>query len=425
MARLANALIVTADSAATALFTGAVTRLGLAAIHSETGADALQRVEELALAVVILDLELTDAPGLPLTRCITDGRHVPLIAVAPAGNVRLAVEAMRNGATDVLDARATLEELEQAIHAVLPRAAGPHHEEIFGRNPAMQALEADVARVAAVSTPVLIRGEGGVGKEVIARVIHRRSDRSERPFLKLALTALPADCTASELEATVATTKDGTLFLDEIGEASAVTQERLLRLLARHDPKPRVISSTSADLHRLVTGNVFRRDLYQRLTPATIDIPPLRERREEIDALTWGFLERFAREFQRPRPTVSKSMAELFRDYAWPGNVRELEAIVKRWVVLGDERRVRAEIEGRRAAARRQHLAKTSVTLGLHEIGRRAAREAERLALQEALLRARGNRAAVARELRVSYRTILQKLTEVGLLTPSRGKRAG
>ena len=172
-------------------------------------------------------------------------------------------------------------------------------------------------------------------------------------------------------------------------------------------------------------AGVLRKDLYQRLGLATIDIPPLRERREEIHVLTHRFLERFSREFQRPMPAVSRSMAELLRTYEWPGNVRELESLVKRWVVLGGESSVQAQIEARRAAAQRRRAAKSRTGPGLREIGRRAARDAERTALQEALLLAKGNRAAAARELKVSYRTLLQKLSEVGLAPPARIKRTG
>jgi two-component system, NtrC family, response regulator AtoC len=168
-------------------------------------------------------------------------------------------------------------------------------------------------------------------------------------------------------------------------------------------------------MYRLVGSGLFRRDLYERLAVATLDVPPLRERSEEIDSLAQRFLERFARELQRPLPSVSESMAELLRTYDWPGNVRELENVIKRWVVLGNADQVREEIEARRAVAGRGHTAPPGARLGLREVARRAARDAERIVLQDALRHARGNRAAVARELKISYKTLLRKLTEAGL----------
>jgi two-component system response regulator AtoC len=426
--RSANVLIVTTDTETATLYTKAAARLGL---HAECAADrtqALQRFEQIAPVVVILDLALSELPERQLPRRFTDGHQVAVIAIAAVGKLRMVIEAMLSGAVGVLDTRATSDEAEQAIQAAATGVTGvsaTREDDLFRLSPRMQALEPVVARFAAVPSPVLIRGESGVGKEVIARAIHQRSDRSERPFLKLALRALPADDALSELEGAVATAQDGTLFVDEIGEASAALQARLLRILASQGARPRVIAATSVDMNRLVARRVFRKELYERLARVTIDVPPLRERSEEIDALTHRFLERFACEFQQPMPLVTRSMAELLRGYEWPGNLRELESIVKRWVVLGDEASVRAEIEARQRATRHRHAAPAGTALGLLEIGRGAAREAERVALQEALLRTRGNRAAAARELKVSYRTLLQKLTRTTLASPSGAQRIG
>src|SRR5438093_2403483 len=282
-------------------------------------------------------------------------------------------------------------------------------EDIFRPSQKMRAIEAVVVRLAAVPTPVLIRGESGVGKECIAVAIHHRSDRSDRPFLKLSCAALPPDPLEAELKEMEQAAQGATLFLDEVGEAPAATQARLFQIVSDDSADIRVLAATSADMYRLVAAGLFRSDLYERLAVATIDVPPLRHRREEIAARVQRFLERFAREFHRPVPQVSEATADLLRTYAWPGNVRELEHIVKRWVVLGDEDSVREEIESRRVAEQSANMT-MSDSLGLRDIARRAARDAERMALEEALRRFQGNRAAVARFLKVSYKTILQKL---------------
>ena len=294
-------------------------------------------------------------------------------------------------------------------------------EDIFRHSQKMRAIEEVVVRLAAVPTPVLIRGESGVGKECIAVAIHHRSDRSDRPFLKLPCAALPPDRLEAELKEMEQAAQGATLFLDEVGEAPAATQARLFQIVSDDSADIRVLAATSVDMYRLVAAGLFRSNLYERLAVATIDVPPLRHRREEIDSLVQRFLERFAREFHRPVPLVSEVMAELLRTYTWPGNVRELEQIVKRWVVLGDEDHVRDEFEARRIAEQSAHMTTSNGHLGLRDIARRAAREAERVALEEALRHFRGNRAAVARHLKVSYKTLLQKLDAAGLS----GKRAG
>jgi DNA-binding NtrC family response regulator len=421
--RPASALIVDLRPTVRA-FSEAFARLGLNAVYAEREDEGLQRLEELGPAVVLLAVEPNDLPGLRLLKRLTESRQTPVIAVVESGNLRVAVEAMRAGAIDVLDKCATVTEIEQAIQPVLTDTSVHGYEKIFCHSPKMQAVGSAVARAATVLEPVLVRGESGVGKEIVAQAIHRLSSRSDQPFFKLTWVALPAENVVNELETILAAAPDGTLFLDEIGEAPAAAQARLLSSLAGEASKPRLVAATSADMNRLVTGGVFLKELYERLTQTIIDVPPLRDRREEIEALTHHFFARFARQFHRPIPALTESMAQFLRGYDWPGNVRELESVVKRWVVLGGEDSVRAEIAARQVVVRRKHAASTGAGLGLLEIGRQAARDAERAALQEALLRARGNRAAVARELKVSYRTLLQKLAETGLAPTPIKRRA-
>jgi two-component system, NtrC family, response regulator AtoC len=416
-----RALIIGPDSASRALFIEVARRLGLEAIHVDEGPEALKRFSEITPSLIIFDLALPDLPSRPLLGRLARSGQVPVIAVAEAADVRATVEAMRAGATDVLDKLASADEVEHAIRTAVPcettagenqNLSSSRYEDIFRHSQKMRALERVVVRLAALPTPVLIRGESGVGKECIAVAIHHLSGRSDRPFLKLPCGALPSALLEAKLHEIEPAALGGILFLDEVGEAPAATQARLLRIVS--DDSIRVLAATSADMYRLVAAGLFRSDLYERLAVATIDVPPLRHRREEIAARVQRFLERFAREFHRPVPQVSEATADLLRTYAWPGNVRELEHIVKRWVVLGDEDSVREEIESRRVAEQSAHMTRSD-SLGLRDIARRAAREAERMALEEALRRFQGNRAAVARFLKVSYKTILQKLDEAGL----------
>ena len=286
----------------------------------------------------------------------------------------------------------------------------------------MRELGAVATRIAPLSTPVLIRGESGVGKEVVASIIHGISGRINARFVKVACAWAPANLLEAELfgdsgsgTGKLGEAQGGTLFLDEIGDASAGVQARLIKVLDDAASNPRVIAATSADMYSLVASGRFRGDLYERLAVATIDVPPLRERREEIDTLAQTFLRRFSREFHRPMPTLTDTMAVRFRSYDWPGNVRELENIVKRWVVLEMEEQVHEELDARRLAIQRANIAANGRSVGLRDIARQAAREAERVALQDALHRSNGNRAAAARQLKISYKTLLQKLADTGL----------
>src|SRR4029434_6872639 len=169
--------------------------------------------------------------------------------------------------------------------SVLTHGSVQRHGEVFRHSPKMQALGRVVTRVAAISTPVLVRGESGVGKEIVAQAIHRLSSRSAEPFFKLTWMALPAERVVSELEGIFSAAPDGTLFLDEIGDASPAAQKRLLRHPASEAREPRVIAATSTDLNRLVTAGVFLRELYERLTQAIARVPALRARRARIRAV--------------------------------------------------------------------------------------------------------------------------------------------
>jgi DNA-binding NtrC family response regulator len=424
-------LIIDPDPTTAVDFENVVRGLGLSAKALRKGAEAVQRFAQNPPALVVLDLALPDLPALQVLEQFAGSSRVPVIAMADGASLRSAVQAMRAGASDVIDKRCGVDELVRAIKSLLPLTSGeiaPHrgtagpHEGLFQRSEKMRALEPTVARLAAVSIPVLIRGEAGVGKNGVATAIHYLSPRASAPFIKVACSALPADVLEARLANLVRTADGGTLFLDHVGDLPAAAQMELARLLDTGGGGARVLASTSSDMYALVASGRFRGDLYERLAVATIDVPPLRERPEEIVPLVGGFLERFAQEFHRPAPALTPDMATALGSYQWPGNVRELEHVVKRWVVLGTPEQIRRDLEERAAVAARSRSG-NGLTLGLRDIARGAAREAERVALMAALQRAKGNRAAVARQLKVSYKTLLQKLSDTGITATARGRR--
>jgi two-component system response regulator AtoC len=314
----------------------------------------------------------------------------------------------------------------------------------------MQPIRDLVAKVAATNTTVLLRGESGVGKEVVARAIHKASPRATRQFLKVNCAALPGELLESELfghekgaftgayrqkPGKFEAADQGTLLLDEIGEMPLRLQAKLLHVLQDGefsrvggekiiDTDVRLIAATNRDLEASMRSHQFREDLYYRLNVIEIRIPPLRERREEIPVLVDHFLRKFNVQYGR---TVDVPVETLraFADYQWPGNIRELENAVKRIVVLGSARPVHVEIvgnlNGARPAARPGVIAlearpSPDAPISLKDIARQAARDAERVAIKEVLDRVHWNRAKAARLLQISYKALLYKIVQCGLV---------
>jgi two-component system response regulator AtoC len=313
----------------------------------------------------------------------------------------------------------------------------------------MQPVRELVAKVAATNTTVLLRGESGSGKEIVARAIHKLSPRANKQFLKVNCAALPSELLESELfghekgaftgayrqkPGKFEAADGGTLLLDEIGEMPLRLQAKLLHVLQDGEfsrvggekvigTDVRLIASTNRDLEAAMRAHQFREDLYYRLNVIEIRVPPIRERREEVPVLVEHFRRKFNAQYVR-NVEIPPDTVRLFMEYHWPGNVRELENAVKRVVVLGGARPVHQEIlanlnRGPRPAT--PAVAATAVNLNpegvisLKDIARQAAREAERAAIKEVLDRVHWNRAKAARLLQISYKALLYKMKENGL----------
>src|SRR5215831_8683526 len=315
----------------------------------------------------------------------------------------------------------------------------------------MQPIRDLVTKVATTNTTVLLRGESGTGKEVLARAIHKASPRAGKQFLKVNCAALPGELLESELfghekgaftgayrqkPGKFEAAHQGTLLLDEIGEMPLRLQAKLLHVLQDGefsrvggekiiDTDVRLICATNRDLEASMRSHQFREDLYYRINVIEIRIPPLRERREEIPVLLDHFLTRFNAQYGRAVDIPADTMRVLI-DYHWPGNIRELENAVKRVVVLGTARPVHTEIVGNISRGPRVSMpgvpvaVATVVTpdapISLKDIARQAAREAERVAIKEVLDRVHWNRAKAARLLQISYKALLYKIVQCGLV---------
>ncbi|MBI2527031.1 MAG: sigma-54-dependent Fis family transcriptional regulator [Candidatus Rokubacteria bacterium] len=339
----------------------------------------------------------------------------------------------------------------------------PDLDLLFRNSGRMQDVESVVRRAADTNATILVQGESGTGKEMVAKAIHYISQRRDRPFLKVNCASLPGELLESELfghekgaftgahrrkPGKFELAHRGTFLLDEIGEMPLGLQAKLLHVLQDGtffrvggseliDADVRLVAATNKDLAAVMGAGLFREDLYYRLNVVTIAVPPLRERREEIPILAEHFLKKFCRQYERETPRISPETMRLLEEYAWPGNVRELENMIKRLVVLQKDGLLQEEIalrRGRRWSAPQPAPALVGApappqpqspparvatnfeaSVGLKEIARRAAREAERAVLKEVLDRVRWNRAEAARLLKISYKALLYKITAAGL----------
>ena len=320
------------------------------------------------------------------------------------------------------------------------------HVALLDGSPQMRAVRTVIESVADTDATVLIRGESGVGKDLVARAIHSASGRGHGPFVKVNCAAIPPGLLESELfghEKGAFTgahrrkpgqfeyANKGTIYLDEIAELPLALQAKLLHVLQDFrfsrvgghgliDVDARVVAATNRDLEHAMARSEFREDLYYRLNVVEIRIPPLRERREEISLLASAFLSRFNEQYGRAKQLSSETMARL-TEHSWSGNVRELENVIRRMVVLTDgEQAFEALVARQRNGHASTHAAASIASEGLREIARRGAREAERKALVEVLDRVQWNRAEASRILKVSYKTLLNKISECKLSPPSR-----
>jgi len=315
---------------------------------------------------------------------------------------------------------------------------------------AMQEVRQLISKVASTTATVLLRGESGVGKEVVAHAIHRVSSRANKSFVKVNCAALPGELLESELfghekgaftgayrqkPGRFELAHQGTLMLDEIGEMPLRLQVKLLHVLQDGEfsrvggekiigTDVRLIASTNRDLEAAMRAHQFREDLYYRLNVIEIRVPPLRERREEIPVLVEYFERKFNAQYGSA-VDIPDETVRVFMEHHWPGNVRELENAVRRIVVLGSALSVHQEILNRIGSAGRGPVALVDgiaaaapePVRSLKEIARQAVQEAERQAIREILDRVHWNRAKAARLLQINYKTLLSKMVQCGLVT--------
>lgn len=316
----------------------------------------------------------------------------------------------------------------------------PPAEIIIGRSPAMRSIRERLEKVAPTDVPVLIQGASGTGKEVLARWIHACSPRRNRPFAKVHCPAVPGPLLESELfgheegaftgavhtkPGRIEDADGGTLLLDEIGEMDLNLQAKLLQLLQdgqmcrvggreERGVDVRVICASHRDLKSEVQAGTFRPDLYYRINVVAVELPPLRDRRDDIPDLADYFVRLFNGKYHRNLPPLSPASVQLLLAHSWPGNLRELENLINRYVIFGSEEGLAADLLGAGEPA----PAAPTEPISLRKIARQASLDAQRRVILEVLHANRWNRRQAARALHISYRALLYKIHDTGI--PSR-----
>ncbi|MDR2632601.1 MAG: sigma-54 dependent transcriptional regulator [Treponema sp.] len=425
----------------------------IAAESVESGESALASLAQSSFDAVIVDLKLPGMSGQAVLEWIQARKlAVPVIMISAHGQIPDAVQALHAGAKDYLVKPFDPGELVgklRALQETQEAAPAPGKSALIGTSAVMERLSGQIDKLAATNVTVLLTGESGTGKEVAAREIHRRSAQAEAPFVAVNIGGMHEGLIESELFGhekgafTGALSRKpglfelagkGCLFLDEIGEMPLPLQVKLLRVLQERKIRrlggltdiplaARIVSATNRDLEALVREGRFREDLYYRINVFRIELPPLRERREDIPLLADHLLKNLASRLGRPAPKLSPDGLAQLCAYGYPGNIRELENLLERALIYGDGRTIRSEDllfpdsrywEKQDAPA--LAVAPVRPYPGTPEGAAWGSLEAiEREAIREALVRCKGNRTKAAQELGISRKTILNKIRTYGL----------
>jgi two-component system response regulator AtoC len=417
------------------------------------------------IAAVLLDLMMPQRDGIEVLQEIRRiSPTVPVLVVSGAGSPVNIVTAMRSGATDFLCKPVSHEDLYNAINRALenrpkresiPEAIAPvkgSTATFTGRNPRMREIYSLVGQIGGSEAPLLIQGETGTGKEVLAREFHANSPRRNKIFLKLNCAALPSELVESELfgyergaftgafqkKAGMFESADGgTIFLDEIGDMDVRLQAKLLQVLQDREFQRiggkdlikvdiRVMAATHRDLEKAIVNGTFREDLYYRLNVINVCLPPLRERKEDLLDMTGYLLKKHATP-GKPVPAITPRLEQAILAYRWPGNVRELENLVRRLIVLRDSDLLGRELHGRAvnrpllptlvpaAVPERTREAKPIAETPILEQVTLVKRQAEKDAILAALNSTHWNRKQAAAMLKIDYKALLYKIKKLGI----------
>jgi two-component system nitrogen regulation response regulator NtrX len=451
-------LIVDDEKGVQSSIQGILEDVGFDAQAVSSAEEAMEILEQKDFPVVLLDVWL---PGMDGLQALAQMRRISpdsvVIMISGHGSVETAVRATKLGAFDFVEKPLSLEKtilvVKNALHQYqlqeenrLLREQVEQKYVMIGDSVPMQALRQQIAFAAPTNGRVLICGENGTGKELVAHLLHLQSPRRDSAFIEMNCAAIPEELIESELfghvkgsftgasedkEGKFAQADSGTLFLDEVGDMSSKTQAKVLRVLEEQRFTPvggnasvkvdvRVIASTNKNLEREIELGNFREDLYYRLNVLPFQLPPLRERKEDISVLTAYFLDDFARKYGRKPPTLTRKAVEILESYSWPGNVRELRNIMERIVIMTPQTRIDL-YNLPEPILQRTLLAQTEQD---QENSLQGARDRfEREFILQKLMEHKGNVARAAQALRIERSNLYRKLRQLGI--PYSGRENG
>jgi len=468
MPTAAHILLIEDDASLASNLTDVLQEDGFLVTVCNRGDEGLRLTGKVEFDVVLTDLRLPGLSGLELVRQLHQTQpRLPVVLMTAHGTIETAIEATKLGAYDYLQKPFEMRELLSVLHRAaeagrlmrepvnLPDAPVASGTALVGQCRAMQDVCKELGRIAARPVTVLIRGETGTGKELIARAIYQHSLRANAPFIAINCAAVPENLLESELfghERGAFTGADqrrigrfeqankGTLFLDEIGDLSLNTQVKLLRVLQQQTFQRvggtetitvdvRVLAATHCDLEAMIRDGKFREDLFHRLNVVCLQIPPLRERREDIPILVQHFFRKYASDFGVENPAISPDAIAVLQADPWPGNVRELENMTRRLLLGARGLAINADAVRQALAARNPDSAGSGNSFAIYaadllaraqkgdlaDAHARMLAEAEREILKQAITLAEGNQAKAARWLGLSRLTLREKLKQLGL----------
>jgi len=419
------------------------------------GEEAVKILQQNTIAVLLTDLRMPKVDGLELLKIAkTISEDIEVILITGHGTVEVAVGVMKDGAFDFIqkpfNKTTVLKTVRKAIEKrdlVLENKT--LHEKlntiretdtIIGKSSAIRKVIDLAAQVASSSATILISGESGVGKEIVALAIHNFSSRNNKNFIKVSCAALPETLLEAELfgyergaftgavsrkEGRFELASEGTLFLDEVGDINPAVQVKLLRVLQNGEferlgsgktlqANVRLIAATNASLKELVKNKMFREDLYYRLNVINIEIPPLRDRKEDIPLLAHHFLDIYSKKNNRPITGITKEAMAILQEHSWPGNVRELENSIERAVILTKENEITPSdlpsdllinIDNT------ENITIANKTLSI-PLGKIPLKDIEKMVMEETLKQSGGNKNIASKILGVSARTLYRKMDE-------------
>ncbi len=454
----ARVLVVEDERGIQIALTGLLKKEGYEVEVASTGADAIERVQSEVFDLVVTDLSLgKGASGMDVLEASRTARaEAPVVMITAHGNEKIAVEAMKKGATDYLPKPFDNDEMRLVIRRALDRSQLERAHRLLldqiqreygfgaliGSGREMERVFETIKKVCQTDLTVLVRGESGTGKELVAQALHERSERRDRPFVAVNCAAISRELVESELfghekgaftgadarrQGKFEVAEGGTIFLDEIGDMPLQTQAKVLRVLQERQlervggNRPlainvRVVAATHRDLEAEVEAGRFREDLYYRLKVIELQLPPLRDRLEDLPALVDRFLTQLSSRLGREKVQVSKEALRKLSSHAWPGNVRELRNVTEQSAVLCEGRLVTAQdvqlgARGKAPAA----AAKPAPGVTFQAAKKAAVERFERAYLLEALRQHQGNISRTAEAIGMVRQSLQQKIKELGL----------